>query len=206
MKHYVRPLSAFAAVALAAAWVCLGTGPSKPRPNRATAAEEKSGGNQETDTTRGSSGLPPLVVDKNAPLLLEPTSETTKEPTGRMADNSACYVCHENYRTEPLVGWHAPEDIGCVDCHGPSFAHRNDENNITPPDVMFPLEAIDRACEKCHRSHDVPPQQVLARFRERCPEKADPATVVCTDCHGQHRLPSRTVRWDKKTRKLITSD
>ena len=27
----------------------------------------------------------------------------------------------------------------------------------------------------------------------------------CTDCHGDHRLRLRTVRWDKKTGKLLRS-
>jgi hypothetical protein len=68
---------------------------------------------------------------------------------------------------------------------------------------MYPPEAIDPACQECHEEHDVPAREVLTRWQERCPEKTDVNTIVCTDCHGQHRLARRTVRWDKKTGKLI---
>lgn len=150
--------------------------------------------------------LPPLTVDKSAPLLLD---GPTEKPAGKDKDstslNQACYVCHNNYSEEAMVTLHAKEKVGCVDCHGPSFAHRDDEDNITPPDIMFPLERIDAACQKCHETHDAPAKKVLKRWQERCPAKQDFATVVCTDCHGQHRLEKRVVRWDKKTRALILS-
>ena len=160
--------------------------------------------------TKNSGSLPPLVVDQAAPLLLDEGNKSNaglrRDSDKPFADNSACYVCHENYREEELVAWHANEGIGCVDCHGDSFAHRNDENNITPPDVMFPAKKIDRSCRECHSSHDVSARDVLARFLDRCPEKTNPRSIMCTDCHGQHRLKSRTVRWDKRTGDLIESD
>lgn len=150
--------------------------------------------------------LPPLTVDKSAPLLLGGSAE---KPGGKDKDatslNQACYVCHNNYSEEAMVTVHAKEKVGCVDCHGLSFAHRDDEDNITPPDVMYPLEKIDAACQKCHETHDAPAKKVLTRWQERCPAKQDFATVVCTDCHGQHRLDKRVVRWDKKTRALVLS-
>jgi formate-dependent nitrite reductase cytochrome c552 subunit len=157
----------------------------------ATAAEEKK------------AALPALKIDMSSPLLLEAPGETADKEVHK-ADNSACYVCHANYQEEELVGWHAVEDTGCVDCHGDSFAHRNDENNTTPPDVMFPANKIDANCAECHEEHDVPADKIIARFLERCPEKNDPKTLVCTDCHGQHRLKLRTVVWNKETRELIT--
>ena len=160
--------------------------------------------------SKKSGGLPPLVVDTSAPLLLDEgkslNARSDRNSDKPFADNSACYVCHENYREEELVAWHAEEGTGCVDCHGDSFAHRNDENNITPPDVMFPAKKIDRSCRECHSSHDVSPRDVLARFLERCPEKTNPRNIICTDCHGEHRLKSRTVRWDKGSGELIESD
>jgi hypothetical protein len=161
---------------------------------RVQAAEETSG------------GLPPLVVDKDAPLLLDDGPRLPWRSKKATADNSACYVCHENYREEEMVHVHAIEDIGCVDCHGDSFAHRNDENNITPPDVMYPAKKIDSSCQECHESHNVLPRGVVKRYLERCPEKTDFSTVYCTDCHGEHRLKSRSVRWDKVTGKLIESE
>ena len=150
--------------------------------------------------------LPPLTVDKSAPLLLD---GPTEKPGGKDKDpsslNQACYVCHNNYTEELMVTVHAKEKVGCVDCHGLSFAHRDDEDNITPPDIMYPLDKIDTACQKCHETHDAPAKKVLTRWQERCPAKQDFASVVCTDCHGTHRLDKRVVRWDKKTRALVLS-
>jgi hypothetical protein len=139
-------------------------------------------------------GPPPLVVDKDAPRLLNAGPPKPKAPAmGPVADNSACYVCHVNYEHESLVVEHARENVGCVKCHGESIAHRNDEDNITPPDIMFPTEAIDRNCVQCHETHDAPARKVLARWQERCPLKENPEDLVCTDCHGEHRLRFRTV-------------
>jgi hypothetical protein len=151
-------------------------------------------------------GPPPLVVDPDAPLLLEEPGEMPPAPAaGRVADNQACYVCHANYEDEELAQWHAKADVGCMKCHGASLAHRNDENNTTPPDVMFPPGAIDKNCAECHDMHDAPAAKVIARWQERCPEKTNVKEIVCTDCHGRHRLDFRTVRWDRKTGELISS-
>ena len=120
-----------------------------------------------------------------------------------LAENQPCFVCHVNYQEEVLASGHAKGGISCVKCHGDSFAHRNDENNTTPPDIMVPAEGIEPLCVTCHMMHDVPAAKVIARWQERCPDKQDPLTIVCTDCHGQHRLKVRTVQWDKKTRTLL---
>lgn len=149
------------------------------------------------------SKLPPLKIDMSSPLLLDDAQEKPDKKVHK-ADNQACYVCHANYQEEELVGWHAEEDVGCVDCHGNSFAHRNDENNTTPPDVMFPRRKIDANCRDCHEEHDVPAHKVIARFLERELKKTAPKSLVCTDCHGQHRLKLRTVVWNKETGELIT--
>jgi hypothetical protein len=154
-------------------------------------------------------GPPPLVIDKNAPLLLDEAAEPDKSAspsgtgTGTGADNAPCFVCHANYRSEPLAQKHAENQLGCVHCHGASFAHRNDENNTTPPETMYAAEDIDRACQQCHPSHDVPAAKVLALGLERGLGRAGPRAIVCTDCHGQHRLAQRTVQWDKKSGKLL---
>jgi len=156
-----------------------------------------------------SQGPPPLRVDKSAPLLLEdpPPSETPDDPwevpAGPMADNSFCHCCHTNYEKEPFAVWHQKANVGCVKCHGESYAHRDDEDNATPPEIMYWPERIQKNCEKCHDEHDVSAVEVISRWQQRCPAKTDPATVVCTDCHGQHRLRFRTVWWDKKTGELI---
>lgn len=143
---------------------------------------------------------PPLSLEG---FLDEKLPEAPAEEEKIKADNESCYVCHGNYREEKFVLWHGKEDVGCIDCHGKSYEHRDDEDNITPPDKMYPLDAIKKCCEKCHEDHDAPARKVIARWRERCPEKTDPKTIVCTDCHGQHRLKMRVVRWNKKTGELL---
>ena len=40
-------------------------------------------------------------------------------------------------------------------------------------------------------------------FQARFPANTDPKKVVCTDCHGEHRLKVRSVSWDKGTGKLL---
>lgn len=192
------------------------------------------------DEDSRTNALPPLLVDKNAPLLLdepllsvEPT-EIEKHTTQADAKNATCFVCHANYAEESLAQKHAKADIACSHCHGESLAHKNDENHTTPPDKMYPADEIDPACQKCHKSHDVQPANVVRRWKENigdertdvsckvCHEGHDvPAAAVvlkwqkqtgqkeqtdpitCTDCHGNHRLKLRSVRWDKKTGKLL---
>ena len=123
----------------------------------------------------------------------------------KSADNSSCLVCHANFRKEGLAATHASNAVGCTSCHGPSIAHRNDEANIIPPDFMFPTESIDVSCARCHESHDVEPAAVVKRFLEKCPKPTDLKSLVCTSCHGEHRMAVRTVRWDRKTRKLVSA-
>lgn len=155
-------------------------------------------------------GPPPLVVDTSAPLLLdEPEKPKTPDDFAAAhtaADNSPCFVCHVNYQAEPLAATHAANGVGCVTCHGESFAHRNDENNTTPPGHMYAADKIDEACGQCHRIHDAPAIKVIALWQQRCPEKTDPASIYCTDCHGEHRLKVRSVRWNKETGELIETN
>lgn len=188
-------------VGLLAGWVALGiwygagrTGGSGP---------VAFGASQPENTSKSP---PPLRVDSTAPRLLDASPKTTASARSKppKADNQPCYVCHANYQDEPLAARHVVADIGCVQCHGESTAHRNDENNTTPPDTMYPAENIDPACIKCHPTHDVPARNVLARSAERRLAERTPQEIVCTDCHGDHRLKVRTVRWDKKTGRCIS--
>jgi cytochrome c553 len=155
---------------------------------------------------RPSSIAPPLEVDTKTPLLLDEPVANSASKTKAAADNTACFVCHANFAAEPLALAHVKAGVGCVTCHGDSFAHRNDENNTTPPETMYPGTAIDTACVACHPRHDASAQKVIARWQKNVPAKTDPAAIVCTDCHGQHRLAVRTVRWDKKTGKLLSTN
>jgi len=152
-------------------------------------------------------GLPPLVVDKDAPLLLDEPAEkpaaAVSKGSGPVAVNTACFCCHTNYEEESFASAHAAEDVGCIECHGKSHAHRDDEDNVTPPDLMYPPEKIAANCAKCHEEHNAPAREVIVRWQQRCPDQTDPKQLVCTDCHGEHRLEIRTVRWDKRTRKLL---
>ena len=151
-----------------------------------------------------------LAVSAGAPAKKEPPAKD-EEPAkaqqeskkGPVADNQACFVCHANYDEEEMADQHAKANVACTECHGQSAAHRNDENNITPPDRMYPLAAIDPGCVKCHETHDAPARKVIARSQERSLTQKDPKELVCTDCHGDHRLKYRTVRWEKQTGKLI---
>ncbi len=134
-------------------------------------------------------------------LLLEDEPEELAMPTGPVADNSRCYVCHMNYEIEPLTITHARADIGCEQCHGASDAHCSDEDNITPPDIMYPIEKIDSFCMGCHTREkiDVPVHKsVLADIGAE--------GSSCTSCHGEHRLSHRTRRWDKTSGKLLKDD
>ena len=150
-------------------------------------------------------GLPPLKVDRGAPLLLDESAPKSRpKPKGPVADNQACFVCHTNYQDEPMAAVHADNNVGCVKCHGESIPHRNDENNTTPPGTMFPPDKIELNCITCHDTHDAPAKKVLALWKERSAKSLVPGEVLCTDCHGEHRLSLRSVRWDKATGRLLT--
>ncbi len=141
-------------------------------------------------------------------LLLDDDAEPASEIEG--ADNSRCHVCHLNFAQEDIAVTHAKQDIGCIACHGDCDAHIDDESWAsggpgTPPGIMFPPEAIDPACGRCHDAHDVPARAIVERIRERGLAKTSPKDITCTDCHGSHRLKAelRNAWWDKRTGKPI---
>ena len=151
--------------------------------------------------------LPPLEIDKDEPLLLDSAAKPAPDRGKKSeADNGPCFVCHANYKKEPLAVKHAAHNVGCMNCHGASEAHRNDENNITPPEIMYPLATLDAACRECHQHHDVTARHVVAQFVKKNPGRTDVSQLVCTDCHGEHRLAHRTVHWDRATGKLLSSE
>jgi len=123
--------------------------------------------------------------------------EPLPSPAGSVADNSRCFVCHINYKKEELASRHAQANIGCEKCHGRSSAHCADEDNVTPPDIMYPPEKIAAFCITCHPTDK--------SGKPRKPASAESATKprYCTDCHGKHRLSYRTRHWDKTTGKLL---
>ena len=152
---------------------------------------------------------PLRLLDDEPPLMLDDKAGAAPADASG-ADNSRCAVCHLNLTMEEQAATHAKQGIGCADCHGACDAHIDDESWAsggpgTAPEIMYPQERIDKACGECHDTHDAPAKEVLFRWKERCPEKTDASTIVCTDCHGKHRLNSklRKAWWDKKTRKPI---
>ena len=125
-------------------------------------------------------------------------------PKGPVADNSRCHVCHVNYEAEDLAVLHARGNVGCERCHGGCDAHCGDEDNITPPDIMYPRAKINPSCMVCHPRDKID----TAKLAQHKPLFAGTgaAKKSCTDCHGSHRLGRRTRRWDKTTGKLLADD
>jgi hypothetical protein len=96
------------------------------------------------------------------------------------ADNYYCYVCHANFEYEDLLAEvHMEADVGCADCHGPSLAHRSDEDNVTPPDIIYRRPQVDSTCLQCHDRHEE---------KEVSTDRPLPTDPICTDCHGDHRI------------------
>jgi hypothetical protein len=160
----------------------------------------------EPDSKAGDTPL--LLLDDEPPLLLDEPGEAAEKPSG--ADNSRCHVCHLNFALEEIAAGHAKKGIGCADCHGDCDAHIDDESWAsggpgTPPGIMYPRQSIDPACGECHDTHNAPAREVLKRWQERCSRVADVSKVVCTDCHGNHRVNPklRKAWWGKNTGKPI---
>jgi len=137
----------------------------------------------------------PLLLEDDPPLLLSDEVPGNGDPSGPMADNSRCHVCHVNYKLEELAVTHARADIGCAGCHGESDAHIADESwswggNGTAPDRMFPPKMINPFCMTCH------PKEKIADMEQHEPLFAGTGDKkYCTDCHGKHRLPGRKCKW-----------
>jgi hypothetical protein len=171
------------ALAVAALWVCaladrcrVGSGAraAEPRPKeaRGTPAASKSGA---ADGAEHPTEEPSPDEDDSGGFI---------DPLG---PNAACYVCHLTFVQEEISKIHLAEDTGCIECHGVSAPHANDENiGATPPDIVYSRNQIDPACAECHDTHDVPAEQVVGRFLQRGLPASE--TPVCTDCHGRHRI------------------
>ncbi|MCX5637840.1 MAG: hypothetical protein NTX52_09140 [Planctomycetota bacterium] len=109
----------------------------------------------------------------------EDESLTGFHETDSLGANAACYVCHIAFVTEEMSKTHLRANVTCIDCHGLSAGHANNENiGATPPDVSFTRDQVRPMCLKCHKDRDTSPKDVPVR-------KSQPA---CTDCHGSHRI------------------
>jgi Doubled CXXCH motif (Paired_CXXCH_1) len=116
---------------------------------------------------------------------------------GPVANNSRCLVCHINFAEEPFALAHAQANIACEQCHGASKAHAGDEDNVTPPEIMFPKAKVNAACLKCHG------RAQLSDTHKPVLDGTETANKYCTDCHGEHRIRHRSRNWNKETGKLL---
>ncbi len=153
----------------------------KPKVSNESAVELAAEGNDEA----------PLLLDDEPLLLLD--DDEGSELDEPLADNSRCFVCHINYMEEDIAVIHARADIGCADCHGESDEHIADESwasggNGTAPDTMFPKPKIVPFCMGCHTKDKIDTVEHEPLF-------ANIEEMVCTDCHGEHRLPIRRCKW-----------
>lgn len=115
-------------------------------------------------------------------------ASTQFDETNPLGANAACYVCHMTFVKEELSKTHLRAEITCVRCHGLSAGHANDEDiGATPPDITFKRDQVDAMCLKCHESHDLPSEEVVAGPAPP-KEKAGESPSVCTDCHGAHKI------------------
>ncbi len=120
-------------------------------------------------------------------------------------ENSKCYVCHPDMKTEELTTDHLDMDVTCDECHGPSTEHMHDEMLMTKPDLLFGRSEVERMCSNptCHKPGDgrevygqqdhKDPAAVEAFFekwtgRMRPNGRAVNHNSVCTDCHGTHNI------------------
>jgi hypothetical protein len=136
---------------------------------------------------------PPLLLDEEPLLLLDDDEGSENSGAEPQADNSRCFVCHVNYMEEDIAVNHARADMGCAYCHGESDEHIADESwayggNGTAPDTMFPKPKIVPFCMGCHPKDKIDTVQHEPLF-------ADMERMVCTDCHGKHRLHARKCKW-----------
>ncbi len=120
--------------------------------------------------------------------------------------NEFCSVCHYAFGDEKLARTHERAGIGCERCHGESERHRSDEDNITPPEIMYPKERINPTCMMCHPRNEikhVPHHKPLLAGAETIFDKSS-SQNNCTDCHAKgHRINVRTIRWNKATGEIL---
>lgn len=133
-----------------------------------------------------SGSQPPNEPSENTAAHSERDSARQSGATDPLGPNAACYVCHMTFVKEPLARVHLKGKVGCIDCHGLSAKHANDENvGATKPDATYRRDQVDGSCLKCHPKHDVAARTVIARFLQRRLKDSSP---ICTDCHGAHKI------------------
>ncbi|HEX42325.1 MAG TPA: hypothetical protein ENN81_09745 [Phycisphaerales bacterium] len=149
------------------------------------------------------------VSEKVSTQTVEPAVADPPQP--RFTANPFCAACHAGFLDEPFAARHEKAGIGCERCHGESERHRSDENNLTPPELMFPPERINPTCMMCHPRQDI--QRVsshksllegAATIFDTAAQSDPTQKQYCTDCHAkQHKMNLRTIHWNKATGELI---
>jgi hypothetical protein len=138
----------------------------------------------------------------------EPATEEVAEKT--FTANIFCAACHYAFGDEELAKAHEEVGIGCERCHGESERHRSDEDNVTPPEIMFPKDKINPTCMMCHPRHEikhVPAHEILlagAKTIFDSDSEDAGSQMYCTTCHAKdHRINVRTIRWNKATGEIL---
>ncbi len=167
--------------------------------NTATANPGPAGGTSAGDAEE------PLRLDSDAAAALlglddDPPEAVLEADPDKRVDNYRCLVCHGNFSDEELSVVHAAHGVGCETCHGPSDAHCEDENNITPPEVMYPRDTIVKSCMGCHPADKLSCKE--HHWDIFAPKDGKPKKG-CTECHGKHRIATRDVRWNRRTGELL---
>ena len=141
--------------------------------------------------------------------------ETPEESSEKEAEeetfvaNEFCSACHYGFGEEELALNHMLVGIGCERCHGESERHRSDEDNITPPEIMYPKAKINPTCMMCHprhKIHHVASHKALLTGAKTVFDSVDDSgnQMYCTGCHARdHRINVRTIRWNKETGELL---
>jgi len=165
-------------------------------------AEEISAGQQAKEETTEEETE---TVSVEQPVKEEPAEERAEEET--FVANLFCSACHYAFGDEELAVSHERAGIGCERCHGESERHRSDEDNITPPEIMYPKAKINPTCMMCHprgKIKHVSDHASLLAGAETIFDKSTGQKEYCSDCHGkEHRMNVRTIRWNKATGELL---
>lgn len=140
--------------------------------------------------------------------------KTKANPVGQQTEekpfvaNLFCGACHYAFGEEELAISHERVGIGCERCHGESERHRSDEDNATPPEIMYPRERINPTCMMCHPRQKIEHvsyhDSFLAGAETIFDEKSVDKKICCTDCHAKdHRIKVRSIRWNKQTGEIL---
>ncbi len=150
-----------------------------------------------------------LVFAANCSFENNTTDESSLKQTEEetFVANVFCSACHYAFGDEELALSHERVGIGCERCHGESERHRSDEDNVTPPEIMYPKAKINPTCMMCHPRGEIKHERHHKSFLAGAETIFDEHTgqkKYCTDCHGRHhRINVRTIRWNKATGELL---